>query len=86
MKKILRSRIIRMLPGLLVRLSSVWLLASFAILYYGGQTSGARSVIARFCLPGQYNLIWPVVFFIISLVFSLLLYYWNPGKDNSADQ
>ncbi|UAY54768.1 hypothetical protein [Arachidicoccus terrestris] len=67
MKKLLRSPILKRLPGLLLRLSSVWLLAAFAVIYYRGSD----------CNRQDYNLIWPLLFFAGSLLFSILLYYWD---------
>lgn len=67
MKKLLRSQILKRLPGLLLRLSSVWLLAAFAAIYYGDNDRSGQ----------EYNLIWPLLFFLGSLLFSILLYYWD---------
>lgn len=76
MKKLFRSQLIKFLPGLIVRLSSVWLLAAFAVLYY---------------YPGSFhpiwqnsNLVWPALFFIGSLLFSILLYYWSERNSGPA--
>ena len=68
-----RLRQFKEVLSFLVRLSSLWLLACFSILYFSDTVAGATHTL----------LIWAALAFSFSVALSLLLYFWDQKNEAS---